>query len=336
MDEDKYTCLLRRLSETDQRDYPQRSRMHLLRSFPGKCYVKRDDELGFGASGSKIRKYRTLIPYLKKMGVQTAIVIGGAYSNNVVGLTQFLIEEGIKPLLFLRGSQSTSVKGNHLLIRMLCGKEPIHWISKEDWPNVLSLAEEEVKRLQHIGMRAMIIPEGAVHSSAIPGAATLAVDIVRNMKESGIKLNHLFLDSGTGLTAVTTLIAFSWLRLEIPVTVTMVAGDAGTFQDMLMRGHHCFQEWLQKDVEYPSNFNKMCPVIGKSFGSVSSGVIDRSLKIASEDGIFADLTYTTKHFETVRETLNKDAKNEPLMIVHSGGATSLSGFQEKLVERMSL
>ena len=63
-------------------------------------------------------------------------------------------------------------------------------------------------------------------------------------------------------------------------------------------------------------------------------MIDSSLKIASEEGIFADLIYTTKHFEAVRGVLDREPCEHPVLIVHSGGGISLSGFQEKLSGRI--
>ena len=43
-----------------------------LNHFPNNgvnCYVKRDDELGCGISGSKLRKYASLLPFLMNKGI---------------------------------------------------------------------------------------------------------------------------------------------------------------------------------------------------------------------------------------------------------------------------
>src|ERR1700761_5279772 len=80
--------------------YATHSRVHSLRSFlfsGTTCYVKRDDELGFGVSGSKIRKYCSLIPFFLNQGIQEVVVIGNAYSNHVLSLVQLLIENQLSP-----------------------------------------------------------------------------------------------------------------------------------------------------------------------------------------------------------------------------------------------
>ena len=115
------------------------SRIHRLKfiSKPNAfVWVKREDELGFGVSGSKLRKYQSLIPYIKQQSAKQVVLIGGAYSNHIVSLTQLLIEEGIVPYLFLRGDQPPIYQGNFLLTSLLVPAEQIHWIKRADWQHV--------------------------------------------------------------------------------------------------------------------------------------------------------------------------------------------------------
>ena len=69
------------------------SRVHALsdNEYPD-TWIKREDESSFGISGSKKRKYASLIPFLKKNKFDCVGVIGGSNSNNVIGLVQLLIE----------------------------------------------------------------------------------------------------------------------------------------------------------------------------------------------------------------------------------------------------
>src|SRR5437016_4466946 len=115
-------------------EYSLHSRVHPLRSYSfdeAKVFVKRDDELGFGISGSKMRKYSSLIPFLIAHKFQEVVLIGGAYSNNVLGLVQLLIENGIKATLFLREDVGDDLKGNRLLLSLLVDEQTIHWISRK-------------------------------------------------------------------------------------------------------------------------------------------------------------------------------------------------------------
>src|SRR5579883_147233 len=127
----KMDVLSIRLDEEPHEDYPTHSRVHPLREFP--CvFVKRDDELGFGISGSKFRKYRCLIPQLREK--KEVIVLGGPSSNHVLSLTQLLIENGIQPILYLKGPPPVHTGGNFHYLQMLVPSSSIQWIPKADWP----------------------------------------------------------------------------------------------------------------------------------------------------------------------------------------------------------
>lgn len=115
--------------------YPSHSRIHPLKTFGDAqtpCFVKREDELGFGISGFKIRKYSSLIPHLQVHKIKEAILIGGPYSNNIVGLTQLMIENNIQPTLFLHGDSDTKKIGNFLLTSLIVSSDSIHWISRDE------------------------------------------------------------------------------------------------------------------------------------------------------------------------------------------------------------
>lgn len=87
--------LQEKIKKEPHADYSFSSRVHALTSFfqaqDTKCYVKRDDELGFSISGSKLRKYRMLLPYLRSQGYLEVVVIGSSFSNHVLGIVQLLI-----------------------------------------------------------------------------------------------------------------------------------------------------------------------------------------------------------------------------------------------------
>lgn len=334
MNKEKRDLLIRRLSETRQIDYPWQSRIHPLRSFPGRCFVKREDELGFGISGSKIRKYRTLIPDLLGRGVTVALIVGGPHSNNVLGLAQLLIEAGIRPVVFMRGSPQTELKGNHLFIRFLIPPSDIHWVPKERWPEVLQLAEQKAEEFKGGGACVAIIPEGASLCSAVPGATTLALDLVRNMNDAGVNFKRVFIDSGTGMTAAVTLLALSWMELDLPATISMIAGDRDSFDRSLRQCRDWFQEWLKMEVPLPGNYALIYPDSSKPFGSVSAALLDRSINISRSEGMLADLVYTTKHFEAARKAMRTCVGDEESVVVHSGGGLSLSGFQEMFAKRI--
>lgn len=316
-----------------QCNYPFQSRIHKLRSFPDGCFVKRDDELGFGVTGSKVRKFRTLIPALKNRKVKTAILIGGAYSNNILGAVQLLIENGIVPLLFLLGEGNEEPIGIHLMIRMLVESSSIHWIPRKDWAQVAIFAENKALELTRSGQVVAVIPEGSVLSEAIPGAVTLALDILRNEKEENVHFDQIFLDAGTGFQAAMTLLAYAWLEKTTKFSVVLMADPPHVFNQKLKEWHSLFEEWLKEKVPFPVNYKMILPKTAKSFGSVNRSVIETTISLARSEGMFADPVYSVKLFDAARyEIMNKNEGGNTL-IVHSGGGLGLAGFQSMLAKK---
>lgn len=310
-----FSLLQKKLNEEPQENYPAASRIHPLNSFP-LCYVKRDDELGFGISGGKFRKYRTLIPHILRQNKDIAI-IGGSFSNHVLSLTQLLLEKGIKPHLFLKGSEPAIKQGNFLFLQMLVSSRDIHWVSKDKWAEVESIAA---------GL-GYVIPEGATLFPAFIGALTLPLDIIRNEQESGFCFDHVFLDAGTGYSAAALLLAYALLEKETHCHILLTADTEGAFLKCLRALHSEFEKWLGIPCPFPSRFTCKKSLLAPSFGSTNKELFDFIIEMARTEGFFLDPVYSGKLFYHMRhETLRGKS-----LVVHSGGALTLSGFQDKLV-----
>ena len=314
-------------------DYPSHSRIHPLKPFGDEqkpCFVKREDELGFGISGFKIRKYLSLIPHLIKNNIEEAVLIGGAYSNNIVGLTQLLIEKGIKPTLFLRGDEKTRKIGNFLLSSMMVPCHSIHWISRSDWDQVdtkaACYAADQTRRT-------MLIAEGARVPAALPGSLTLALDILKNEDQTQTHFDHVFIDSGTGLMACATLLAFAWLGKPTIVHVVLMAeGEAHFLKTLTM-----IKEYVESLIYCPIAWDKInervrlyFPEKGRSVGSTHKEIFNEIHTIAQTEGFLTDPIYSAKLFLEARRLIHRQAIKGNCLLIHSGGGLTLMGFQEQL------
>lgn len=298
------------------------SRVHPLRSFPPQCYVKRDDELGFGISGTKVRKYSSLVPFLVSEKYKKVIVIGSSHSNHVLGITQLLIENGIQPILFLKGNPSRkALKGNFLFIRMLTSD--IQWIDSSQWEKVESLAEEYA-----YNDRIFILPEGGCHLKALEGLFSLPEDIIRNEKENGLEFDHILIDAGTGLTAIATLLWFEWKKKKTMIHVVQMAGNESEFLERL----HFFHTHFEKTIPLPSRFKLYRPRHGASFGSTNQTIFQEVRRLAREEGFLTDPIYSTKLFLMGRHLIQEEKLTGNILFLHAGGALTLTGFQDQLLK----
>ncbi|WP_186645611.1 1-aminocyclopropane-1-carboxylate deaminase [Fluviispira vulneris] len=328
-----YEILVNYLNSFPMMDYPKTSRIHKLRSIQNKengIFVKREDELGFGVSGTKIRKYLSLIPNLMNKNFQEVIVWGGAFSNNVLSAVQLLIESGIKPIVFFDTKNKHQLIGNYLLSSLFLEKNSIHWHNKEELnykENLINTYKES--RLKK-GIQVGYIEEGANMYEAFPGACSLALDILRNEKENQIDFNDIVIDAGTGLSSIALILCLSFLKIKKNIHIILVAGNEEEFKLSLNSFKNKFEKEINCKIEFLIPFVFYFPSTAKSFGSVNNSIFNHIKITAQMDGILTDPIYSAKLFITADNIIKNKNISGNILLIHSGGSLSLFGFSEKL------
>ncbi|MEI8300834.1 MAG: pyridoxal-phosphate dependent enzyme [Chlamydiota bacterium] len=319
--------LIRWLQNTLHHCYPKCSRVHPLNNFPShgqrKWFVKRDDELSFGISGSKYRKYASLIPYLLKEKIDHVLLVGSAYSNHLVGILQLLNEETIQSTLYLSETHDQLLQGNRALIQLLIGNGQVHNLSKEQWKHKDTLIPS------HLDASSIYIPEGADMLPALPGALSLAEDLSRNQIDNQIYFDHIFIDAGTGLSAIGLLLGIPFFAIKAHVHIILMAENADLFKQKLL-GYKAYLEGLLQTTLYLPSFSLYNSSIGKAFGSTPKTIFKEIQTLAIEEGILTDPIYSAKLFYSAKDiAAHLDLKGN-LLCIHSGGGLTLSGFLDKL------
>jgi 1-aminocyclopropane-1-carboxylate deaminase len=310
------------------------SRIHTLKGFGSRnVFVKRDDELSSGITGSKYRKYASLLPYLLQENFDEILLIGSAQSNNVVSLIQLLNEASLNTKLMLLESNEEDKKGNLLWLHLLHEMNDVKWIKREDWKNVNQLAENyAAEALQHHNKKVFIVTEGASVAQALPGAMSLANDILDYEKTHQLKFDHVFIDSGSGTAAIGLLYGFAMAGVsDKNIYITLIAGAEDEFQQQykgLVNSAASIYNWPEKYFNGKVFFNRS--LLAPSFGSITISVLDEVKNIARTEGILAEPVYTAKHFYSARKIIAGKNLQGNILVINSGGSLGLSGFQEKL------
>ncbi|MEM6629246.1 MAG: pyridoxal-phosphate dependent enzyme [Bacteroidota bacterium] len=308
------------------------TRIHPLPTFSStscNVFIKREDESGFGISGYKKRKFASLLPFLEQNEIEEVILIGGTYSNHIVGLLQLLNEKQISYQLVLKEPSNQKIQGNAFLLALLNRSQRIHWIPPSQWHGHLEFAQALVKNSQ-----TFLIPEGGLCREAVPGMATLWKDIRTNEEMLGKTFNHIFIDAGTGLSAA-VLQAVSSQSSPTPIihVILMAEGDNAYkqvfkkvctwLQDLrLMYTSPVFQAQLYR------------PYTAASFGSVNATVRKFCQKIAKEEGVLCDPVYSAKLLMQAQRVIQSGAIDGEVLIIHSGGGTGLMGFSDQFALRL--
>jgi len=313
------------------------SRIHPIKfiSKPeAQIYIKRDDELGFGVTGTKLRKYQSLLYYIKNQAIKHAALIGGAYSNNIVSLSQLLIEQGVVPHLFLRGDRVPAYKGNFLLSSLLVSSERIYWVKRDEWESVEIQAQSFAKQLP---LSSIVIPEGACMVEALPGSLSLGTDILRNEQEHNLLFDHIFIEAGTGLAAIGLILGFKIYRRLVQIHILLLADNKSEFLRKLKNFYqHLFSEYQAKIGwdELIQGIHFYHPNTAPSFGATNKQVFDAIIQIAQQDGILTDPIYSAKLLMMAKQTILSSDIVGNILIIHSGGGLGLMGFQEQLASQL--
>ena len=224
------------------------SRIHKLRWFDrSDIWVKRDDELSFGVSGTKLRKHASIIPALKLRGIEEVVVIGGSNSNNVLSAAQTLTENNIKITPFLLGPPARK-EGNLKLLSLFVDDDEIHWISRDQWADIETLVNKYVEKETEQGIKIFVLPEGGHHRLAVPGSLSILLDILRNEDDSGVTFDHIFIDSGTGMVAQSLLAGAAAINKKTKFHIVVLAGSFETFECGLEADNPVYRR-------FPSDFN---------------------------------------------------------------------------------
>jgi 1-aminocyclopropane-1-carboxylate deaminase/D-cysteine desulfhydrase-like pyridoxal-dependent ACC family enzyme len=301
-----------------------------LRTIPG-AWLKRDDELSFGVSGTKYRKFASLIPFLLRSGHTHVCAIGGDYSNHLLAAKQLFTEAGLTLVSVVKKkdrSKSVQKSGNALLAE-LCEPTGLRIeINETDWESRAEIVRENMRGLE---TRYLFLEEGGEHLAALPGAMTLGFDLLRNEDALGFRFDKIVVDAGTGFTAKALIFSLAVAKVEPHVEIVAIGQRWSESEFLGDLGRFFSQAAQYLEIPCPSrtcSIEIVDPPTARSFGAVNQAVLSEILNVARSEGVLIDPIYGAKMFLAMREQ-GRSPFARTLMI-HSGGALSLFGYLDQL------
>lgn len=306
-----------------------RSRVHpsrYLSTATRTVWLKRDDELSFGASGTKVRKFASLVEHFRSSGVGGVVVTGALNSHGVLAAGQFLQEAGLAVELVLREPRDLGlVPVVFELTRQLVGEDAIVRIPRDDWDLEAPRACADARRaLESAGHRVQVVLEGGGHVAALPGAMTLALDLESSEREAAVVFSDVFVEAGTGVSAFALATALALRRYPWTLHILSTARPP---DDLAA----AFDRWSTAlGAPQPENVNwyDAAQTVPVEAWLLSQPTMQAAMRA---DGILFDPVYTGRLI-LLAARLVEDGELGPgdVAVVHSGGALGLLAYSLSL------
>ena len=138
--------------------------------------IKRDDAIGFGFGGNKVRKLRLVAAEAAAAGADTLVTSGGVQSNHARATAAAAAKLGMRAILVVNGAPPERASANALLDALL-GADIRYVASRDERAPAMQAAADEERRA---GRRPYVIPIGA---STPLGAAAFALAVAELLEQ---------------------------------------------------------------------------------------------------------------------------------------------------------
>jgi L-cysteate sulfo-lyase len=302
-----------------------------------RLYVKRDDLMGLGGGGNKLRKLEFLLGDAISQGSDTFITVGGLQSNHArlsaaaaahIGMTCELVLTEVVP----RSDEAYRRNGNILLDEIFGAK--IHLLSGTQ--NALDFATDRVKVLKSEGRRPYLVGSGGSSPLGCLGYANCAVEILEQKQEIEGGFTQIIVPNGSSGTHAGLAAGFASVGMN-PARISSYAvlNPARETQFKTYELAKAALALLDPTKSIDSDaIHVSDDQLGDGYGIPTPAMLEAVRIMARTQGLLLDPVYTGKAFagliSAVRSGANKPG--EAILFLMTGGLPGLFAYQPAFEE----
>ncbi len=251
-------------------------------------------------SGNKWWKLKYNLEEAQKLGHDTLLTFGGAFSNHIYATAAAAKDVGLKSIGIIRGEKNLPLNPT-LEFAESCGMQ-LHFVSREDYRK--KTESHFVDQLKNRFGNFYLIPEGGTNALAIKGCAEFAKEKIRP-----IDCTHVCLPVGTGGTMAGLI---SGLEGKPKVVGFSVLKGGSFLKDEIesLLGSSTHHNWeIQSDYHF-GGYAKQTPEL-----------IDFIGKMKQEHNLALDQVYTGKMMFGIFDLIKMGSFNRGsiVLVIHTGG-----------------
>ena len=298
---------------------------------PG-IYVKRDDVMGVGGGGNKLRKLEFLVGEALSQGCDTFITTGARQSNHArlsaaAAARACLSCELVLTDTVVRTDEAYRCNGNVLLDDLFGAT--VH--RRPNGTDAMAVAELRRAELIAAGLRPYVVGSGGSSPVGCLGYAACAAEIIAQEVDLGLRFGRIVVPNGSsgthaglaaGLKALgddaSRITSFSVLA---PLETTEKTTRAIAEQTLCLLG----QKYAFGDNEIRVSGDQL----GASYGMPTDAMFEAVRLVARTEGLLLDPVYGGKAFAGVIAAVRNNAWRDvgPVLFVMTGGLPGLFAYE---------
>ena len=305
------------------------------------AWVKRDDCTGLAFGGNKVRQLEFYLGQAQSEGADTILITGAVQSNFVRLAAAASCQLGMECHIQLeeRVPKSDPVyrnSGNVLLDKIL-GATLYSYPQGEDEEGADRRLQEIASGLKEKGRRPYVIPLGPGHKPlGALGYVVAAAELLAQIEDQEIRVDEIFVPSGSGATHAGLLTGLRALDCSIPVTGVCVRRNAAAQTERIKA--HCsdIAQMLEippvvtdDDVRLTDDF------LAPGYGQLGDVAVEAITLSARSEGLILDPVYSAKTMAGFIHGARSGDQQQSLLFVHTGGTPAVFAYGSELASRAS-
>lgn len=320
---------------------PLQEMTNLTRTLKGpRLLVKRDDNMGLGVGGNKVRKLDFLMGEALRQGVQRVVTFGRLQSNHLRQTASAARKLGLEPVLVIFDAEPSMCRGNVLLGRLMDAE--MHFFPRLAGSTGQRSIETQIRLMNLLargwpplaGRRnTCVIPVGGHTPIGALGYVEAAAELCRQAQEQGLRIDVIVTAAGTGGTMAGLMAGLALLGAETRVVgidigrlwdrfATSIARLATQATKLLGRSDLRFEA---RDVRLIDSY------VGTHYGVPTRAGNAAVRLVARQEGLILDPVYTGKAMAGLVNLIRQGAfgRDETVVFLHTGGLPALFAFSDE-------
>lgn len=304
-------------------------------------YIKRDDLIGVGLGGNKVRKLEYLLKDAKDKGAKVVYTNGALQTNHGMLTATCASKLGMKCLLFLKKDDKKEIEklSGNLLLDEYIGCDVIFLdVSNISDSNEANLKfNEEIERHIEEYKEKHSLKDEEVYNIPFGGSTPLGIlgysECIKEIMEQDKRFEYIFSGNGSGGTYGGVFLGcklYAPNAKAIGVNVMHMPQDKKTFiKGLIDEALNYYDGKVEID---ESEMKLLSNSINEGYAIPDQETINFIKKMARTEGIFLDPVYSGKIFNGALKYIDENLKGsgKKILIIHSGGLPGL--FNEPMID----